>query len=351
MGWVASREPRTVHLSGRTVPRGYPSNKLNNQKYNLVTFLPLLLYNEFKLFFNMFFLLIALSQFVPFLKVGLLVTYVAPLGFVLTVTMLKEAWDDWKRAQRDKELNLTKYERLTKKPKTKDETTLVPINAKDIQVGQILKIRHNQRVPADMLLLHTTEVSGSIFIRTDQLDGETDWKLRKPLSQTQKSPEEVLSQGGWVVAMPPSQEIYDFQGYFQASLEDEEREPLSLENTMWQNTVLASQGYVYGLVLYTGYETRTNMSAQKPRSKIGSLDLDINFLAKFLFALMLVLALLIVAMDGFLGTWYYKYLRCVLLLCSIIPISMRINLDFAKVFYSYQINTDATIEDTVARNS
>lgn len=120
---------------------------------------------------------------------------------------------------------------------------------------------------------------------------------------------------------------------------------------MWQNTVLASQGYAYCLVLYTGYETRTNMSAKKPRSKIGSLDLDINFMAKFLFLLMLVLALLIIAMDGFLGTWYYKYFRCVLLLCSIIPISMRINLDFAKVFYSYQINTDESIHDTVARNS
>ena len=49
------------------------------------------------MFFNMFFLLIALSQFVPFLKVGLLVTYVAPLVFVLTVTMLKEGYDDFKR--------------------------------------------------------------------------------------------------------------------------------------------------------------------------------------------------------------------------------------------------------------
>jgi phospholipid-translocating ATPase len=350
MGSIASREPRTVHLSGRTVPRAHPSNKLDNQKYNIVTFLPLLLYHEFKLFFNMFFLLIALSQFVPFLKVGLLVTYVAPLGFVLAVTMLKEAWDDWKRAQRDKELNLTKYERLALKPKSR-ESTIQIINAKDIKVGQILRIRHNQRVPADMLLLHTSEASGSIFLRTDQLDGETDWKLRKPLSQTQQNSDDLLTQGGWVVAMPPSQEIYDFKGYYQASVEAEEREPLSLENTMWQNTVMASQGYACGLVLYSGYETRTNMSAKKPRSKIGSLDLDINFLAKFLFGLMLVLALLIIAMDGFLGTWYWKYFRCVLLLCSIIPISMRINLDFAKVFYSYQINSDESIQDTVARNS
>jgi len=93
------------------------------------------------------------------------------------------------------------------------------------------------------------------------------------------------------------------------------------------------------------------MSSKKPRSKVGSLDLEINFLAKFLFIMMLFLSLLIIAMDGFLGTWYYKYFRCVLLLCSIIPISMRINLDFAKVYYSYQINSDETIKDTVARNS
>ena len=115
--------------------------------------------------------------------------------------------------------------------------------------------------------------------------------------------------------------------------------------------MLASQGYVYGLVLYTGYETRSNMSSKKPRSKIGSLDLEINFLAKILFAMMLVLSLLIVVMDGFLGSWYWKWCRCVLLLCSIIPISMRINLDFAKVYYSVKINSDLSIQGTVARNS
>ena len=231
MGWVASKERRTVHLAGHTRPRSFPTNRLDNQKYNLFTFLPLLLYNEFKLFFNMFFLVIAVSQFVPFLKVGLLVTYVAPLAFVLAVTMLKEAYDDFKRFQRDKELNLAKYERLTERT-ARSPSGLTAVSAKDIRVGQILKIKHNQRLPADMLLLHTTEASGAIFLRTDQLDGETDWKLRKPLAPTQKAPGDLLGNGGWVVALPPSQEIYDFKGYYQAS-EDAEREPLSLENAMW----------------------------------------------------------------------------------------------------------------------
>lgn len=99
------------------------------------------------------------------------------------------------------------------KPKS-NEVIITQINAKDIKVGYILRIRHNQRVPADMLLLHTTETSGSVFIRTDQLDGETDWKLRKPLSYTQQRPEELPNLQGWVEAMPPIQEIYDFKGYF-----------------------------------------------------------------------------------------------------------------------------------------
>jgi phospholipid-translocating ATPase len=92
-------------VEGSTVPGHFVSNRLNNQKYNILSFIPKVLYNEFKFFFNMFFLLIALSQFIPFLKVGFLFTYIAPLAFVLIVTMIKEGWDDFNRFRRDKHLN------------------------------------------------------------------------------------------------------------------------------------------------------------------------------------------------------------------------------------------------------
>lgn len=69
-GLTVSKERRRISLNGNTTPSSFFSNKVNNQKYNLVTFLPLVLYNEFKFFFNLFFLLIALSQCIPFLKVG-----------------------------------------------------------------------------------------------------------------------------------------------------------------------------------------------------------------------------------------------------------------------------------------
>lgn len=98
-------EKRTLYLSGRTTPRMFPTNKLVNTKYNILSFIPVVLYNQFKFFFNLFFLLICLSQLFPALKVGFLFTYVAPLAFVLVITLLKEAWDDIQRYQRDKELN------------------------------------------------------------------------------------------------------------------------------------------------------------------------------------------------------------------------------------------------------
>ena len=88
------------------------TNKLNNNKYNVLTFIPVVLFNQFKFFYNLFFLIIALSQFIPALKVGYMFTYIAPLAFVLIITMIKEAVDDIGRYRKDKALNNKRYEYL-----------------------------------------------------------------------------------------------------------------------------------------------------------------------------------------------------------------------------------------------
>ena len=48
----------------------------------------------------------------------------------------------------------------------------------DLKVGDVIYVEKGKRVPADLVLRRTSETTGSCFIRTDQLDGETDWKLR-----------------------------------------------------------------------------------------------------------------------------------------------------------------------------
>ncbi|PHJ15587.1 phospholipid-transporting p, partial [Cystoisospora suis] len=80
---------RLIYLDGRTFPYYFPSNAIKNTKYNLLTFLPVVLVQQFKFFFNFFYLSVALGQLVPVLQVGPLFTYLAPLAFVQFVTIAK----------------------------------------------------------------------------------------------------------------------------------------------------------------------------------------------------------------------------------------------------------------------
>ncbi|XP_054527786.1 probable phospholipid-transporting ATPase IIB isoform X11 [Pan troglodytes] len=188
-GWLINICRRKKELKARTVWLGcpekceekHPRNSIKNQKYNVFTFIPGVLYEQFKFFLNLYFLVISCSQFVPALKIGYLYTYWAPLGFVLAVTMTREAIDEFRRFQRDKEVNSQLYSKLTVRGK-------VQVKSSDIQVGDLIIVEKNQRIPSDMVFLRTSEKAGSCFIRTDQLDGETDWKLKVAVSCTQRLP-------------------------------------------------------------------------------------------------------------------------------------------------------------------
>jgi phospholipid-translocating ATPase len=65
--------------------------------------------------------------------------------------------------------------------------------------------------------------------------------------------------------------------------------------------VLASPGYILGLVVYTGIETRSMMNARDARTKVGKLDLEVNRMSKFLFFVMVLISLVVVALDDFKG--------------------------------------------------
>lgn len=340
---------RTI-LVGEPTPDGaYSANVTRNQKYNALTFLPVTLALQFQYFQNLYFLGVAVSQFIPILRIGFLFTYVAPLVFVLLVSIIKELFDDLQRKKRDTEVNGQLYHRLGPSGR------LESIAASDIRVGHLIALSKDQRIPADCVLLRTTEKTGACFIRTDQLDGETDWKLRYAVPSTQKliSDAELFNVDAEVFADEPIRDIYKFVGRFTVFPSDgspQVVEPLDLENTMWANTVLAS-GSAIGLVVYTGKESRAAMNTSSPSNKMGLLDHELNHLSKILFALMGALAFLLVALRGFTGQWPTVLVRFMLLFSSIIPISMRVNLELGKTLYSYMIMNDDAIPGTVVRTS
>ena len=126
----------------------------------------------------------------------------------------------------------------------------------DLKVGDIVYVEKGQRVPADMILLRTTEHSGSCFIRTDQLDGETDWKLRLAIPYTQKlktngKDEDLIDIEASIYAEKPQKDIHSFIGKFTSHGGTNAEDSLGIENTMWSNTIVAS-GTAIGFVIYTG---------------------------------------------------------------------------------------------------
>lgn len=397
------------------------SNVVKNEKYNVITLIPLVLLNQFSMFSNQFYLLMCLSQFINVLKVGFLFSYLAPLIFVLLITIIKEFSDDFKRYLRDKETNnqLVKRFRLIchnttniKKYRNNNKefcnlkkdinsycscgnniVVLDEIKSSDLQIGDIIYVEENQRLPADVVLLHSN--NNQVFIRTDQLDGETDWKLRKPskiIDQYFGSVENFIKNCNVkydidsctsddliapkkccinLISSAPNKNIYDYKGYLEYYYSSENtiikeinnsenknskliKEPLFLENTMWANTVLASSNAI-GLVVFIGKETKSQLNNNKSRSKIGKLDIEINTISKLLFLIMFLCSfILMVFKEKFHSNFssnIITFFRFMVLLCSIIPISLRVNLDLSKTLNSINIGSDKTIEGAIARNS
>ncbi|XP_063555391.1 probable phospholipid-transporting ATPase IIB isoform X3 [Gorilla gorilla gorilla] len=304
-GWLINICRRKKELKARTVWLGcpekceekHPRNSIKNQKYNVFTFIPGVLYEQFKFFLNLYFLVISCSQFVPALKIGYLYTYWAPLGFVLAVTMTREAIDEFRRFQRDKEVNSQLYSKLTVRGK-------VQVKSSDIQVGDLIIVE-----------------------------------------------KDLFSISAYVYAQKPQMDIHSFEGTFTREDSDPPiHESLSIENTLWASTIVAS-GTVIGVVIYTGKETRSVMNTSNPKNKVGLLDLELNRLTKALFLALVALSIVMVTLQGFVGPWYRSLFRFLLLFSYIIPISLRVNLDMGKAVYGWMMMKDENIPGTVVRTS
>ncbi|CAD8071221.1 unnamed protein product [Paramecium sonneborni] len=206
---------------------------------------------------------LTITQCISFLKVGFLIDYLGPLALVVAISLLKELYDDIQRHMRDHQINNYEYGLITR-------NGIEKISSGNIKVGQIVEVKCNERIPADLLVLYADDEQGNVFIRTDQLDGETDWKLRKAVKATQNliksgsDPSLLISSSSYVTCQEPIANIYQFSGLFNYKYQ---KESLSLEHVMWANTVLAT-GRIYGLVILNGKETRMEKEQQNTKDQI-----------------------------------------------------------------------------------
>lgn len=351
-GPAGAEDQREISPRNQHQHKGHMSNSVSNAKYNPVTFLPVILYEQFKFFFNLYFLVVALLQAVPQLRIGYLSSYVVPLAFVLVVTMMKEAGDDIARRKRDIAQNNELYEVLNRPRVLGPDVELVPL--KSLRVGDLVRLHKNSRVPADMVLLQSSDASGEAFIKTDQLDGETDWKLRVACPATQNILDaQALIDSVSLIVGKPTKSIHKFDGQLfvhQPAGHPHKSVALTVDQTLWASTVLAL-GTALGMVVYTGAETRQLLNTTMSGVKIGLLEMEINLLSKILCVSVFVLSAGLVAAQQWplKHAWYIDVMRFLILFSTIIPVSLRVNLDLAKSVYASQIQKDRHIPNTIVR--
>lgn len=108
---------------------------------------------------------------------------------------------------------------------------------------------------------------------------------------------------------------------------------------------------IQGLIIYTGEDSKIMMGDDDSTAKRCKNDEEINTQSKMLFIIMTLMGFVLITIKGYGENWVIQFFRYILLLCSIIPLSLKVNQDLSKLYFSYRIRHDEEIEGTEARNS
>ncbi|XP_039421895.1 phospholipid-transporting ATPase IK [Corvus cornix cornix] len=334
--------------------RKYSGNAIRTAKYNLLTFLPLNLYEQFHRMANVYFVFVILLQTFPEISTLPWYTLLFPLSCLLIIRGLRDLIDDIGRHQSDRNINSRPCEILA-------GTSFRWQKWRDICVGDIVRLHKDSVVPADLLLLRSSEPSSLCYVETADIDGETNLKFRQALLVTHQelgSEESMAAFDGRVTCEEPNSRMHTFTGTLRwrgrAHALDIDR--LLLRGCRVRNTALC-----YGLVLYAGFDSKIMRNCGKIKRKKTKLDHMMDRLVVVIFLVLLLTSLGLAVASGFWARTFqekHSYLAALykhttpaqqaflnfwgftILLSIIIPMSMYITLEFIYLLNSCFINWD-----------
>ena len=149
----------------------FKDNKISTTKYNAITFIPKALLYQFIRLANIYFVFMAILQSIPIISPLGPATAIAPIVFVLTVSLIREAVEDLKRRRLDNEQNSNEVE-------TYRDGNWIKIKSGDLRMGEIVRVKQDGIFPSDLMLIDSNLPDGICFIETGTLDGEKTLKIK-----------------------------------------------------------------------------------------------------------------------------------------------------------------------------
>uniref|UniRef100_A0A674EY09 Phospholipid-transporting ATPase n=1 Tax=Salmo trutta TaxID=8032 RepID=A0A674EY09_SALTR len=309
-------------------------NHIKTCKYNVFTFLPINLFEQFQRAANAYFLVLLMLQLIPEISSLSWVTTTVPLVMVLVITAVKDATDDYN----EKWMN--------------------------VRVGDIIKLENNHFVAADILLLSSSEPYGLCYIETAELDGETNLKVRQALTVTSDLGADITKLAdfnGEVICEPPNNKLDKFTGtlYWR-----DNKYPLDNEKMLLRGCVLRNTDWCFGMVVFAGLQTKLMQNCGRTKFKRTSIDKLMNTLVLWIFGFLVCMGVILaigntiweqkvgrsfgvyllwdepirnnnVVFSGFLTFWSY-----IIILNTMVPISLYVSVEVIRLGHSYFINWD-----------
>jgi magnesium-transporting ATPase (P-type) len=286
-----------------------------------------------------------------------------PLAFIVFVSACRAAKEDWDKHKADAQRNGFKYGVLKK-------GQLVDTESGDIRVGDIVKVMQNNMIPADMLFLGSALTKGHCFIDKSNLNGETTLEVMNSMVQTRPFAKDEKTLQGLSLSLTyeaPNKRFDSFRGQCQMRSGSQEEYSVDGKSLMMRETNLRNCDYVWGLVVYTGNDTkiqRSNLEGEKPKTKVSYIMRTVNKYLMYMLLLQSVLCLVggILAgifRDGFTEPmWFlgwevpgasapdgprsgiFAFFSWFILLSQMVPISLIVSGELVKFVQSLFIEQD-----------
>ncbi|KAL6605693.1 phospholipid-translocating P-type ATPase [Neocallimastix sp. 'constans'] len=274
------------------------SNYIRTTKYTIWSFLPLNLLSQFRRLYNIYFLFGAFSTLTKYSALNPF-TQIFPLLLVLSVTALKDGYEDYKRYLSDKETNNIKYSIFRN-----GYVDLIP--SKDINCGDVVILQKGDKIPADLLLIGSSSEEGTCYIETSDLDGETNLKRRTALSQFSgiRSLDELLRVKCIIHCEQPNDNLASFDGSISIQIskktnkiEEKEGVPFNMENMLLRGSILRNTDCIYGMVIYSGQNTKVYQNLKKSGMKFSKMEKKLNIFILYVFVFNIAILALTVIMN------------------------------------------------------
>ncbi|XP_060103342.1 phospholipid-transporting ATPase VD-like [Heteronotia binoei] len=265
--------PHLENLEGeyKKVSKHYKSNRIRTTKYTLWNFIPKNLFEQFQRVANLYFLFIAVLNWIPVVEAFQKEITMIPLLVVLVIIAVKDGMEDYAKYKLDKKLN-----NLLAQVYCRHEGAYVDKFWKNVVVGDIIRLSCNEESPADMVLIYSTDADGICYIETSSLDGESNLKQRQVVrgfedQECEIDPAEFSSK---IECESPNNDLNSFRGFLEHS--NQEHVGLSKENLLLRGCTIRNTEAVVGIVVYAGHETKVMLNNSGPRHKRSKLEKKVN---------------------------------------------------------------------------